>query len=299
MSITRIHYFDKVAKLGSVREAADMLHVAPSAISRQLVKLEEQMGADLFEPDGRGIRLTQAGRILAAHTSRMLDSLDHAKSQIDDLLGLRRGHVHVWTAEGHVSDLVLPALAEFRQRYPAVTHELTIGSSDRIIRALQDDNADIGVVFNPPVHPDLRVVAKVSASLLAIGHPQHPALQGTRLSLRELAEHPLALPEASFGLRHMIDAAAKASRVILAPVLVTDSIEALRAFARTNAGLTVLPRLAVAGDLRRRTLRATPLGDSSLRKGTTAIVVRQARLLPIAAVEFAQQLADMANRIDP
>lgn len=299
MSITRIRYFDKVARLGSVREAADVLHVAPSAISRQLVKLEEQMGADLFEPDGRGIRLTQAGRILAAHASRMLDSLDQAQSQIEDLLGLRRGHVHVWTAEGHVSDLVMPAIAEFRQRYPAITHELTIASSDRIIRALQDDNADIGVVFNPPEHADLRVVAKVSASLLAIGHPQHPALQKARLPLRELTEHPLALPEVSFGLRHMIDAAAKSSRVTLAPVLVTDSIEALRAFARTGAGLTVLPRLAVAGDLRRRTLRATPLGDSNLRKGTTAVLVRQMRLLPIAALEFANQLADMANRIDP
>jgi DNA-binding transcriptional LysR family regulator len=299
MSITRIRYFDKVAKLGSVREAADVLHVAPSAISRQLVKLEEQMEADLFEPDGRGIRLTQAGRILASHASRMLDSLDHAKSQIDDLQGLRRGHVHVWTAEGHVSDLVLPAIAEFRHRYPAVTHELSIASSDRIIRALLDDNADIGVVFNPPEHADLRIIAKVSAALLAIGHPQHPALQTAHLSLRELAEHPLALPEGSFGLRHMIDAAAKASRVTLAPVLVTDSIEAMRAFARTGAGLTVLPRLAVAGDLRRRTLRAMPLGDSSLRKGTTAVLVRQARLLPIAAVEFAKQLSDMANRIDP
>jgi DNA-binding transcriptional LysR family regulator len=298
MSITRYRYFHKVARLGSIREAADVLHVAPSAISRQIVKLEEQTGADLFEPHGRGIRLTPAGKILLDQTSQMLDALGLAQSQIDDLVGLRRGHVHVWTAEGSVADLVLPAILRLQNLYPAVTYELTIASSDRIIRALLDDDADVGVVFNPPSEPDLEIVGNVTGAMLAVGHPRHPAMKQRTVSLAELARHPLALPDATFGLRHMLDAAARAADVHLAPTLVTNSIEALRAFARVGAGLTVLPRMGVAGDLRRRVLRAVPLAEATLRKGKTAILVRRNRRLPIAATQFAKQLAEAAKLIE-
>ena len=88
MSINRFRYFFKVARLGSIREAADVLHVTPSAISRQIAKLEEELGTTLVEPIGRGIRLTPAGVILAGQASRMIDALEQARSEIDDLLGL-------------------------------------------------------------------------------------------------------------------------------------------------------------------------------------------------------------------
>jgi DNA-binding transcriptional LysR family regulator len=297
VSITRYRYFFKVARLGSIREASEVLHVAPSAISRQIAKLEEELGTDLLEPNGRGIRLTAAGEILAMRASQMVDALEQARSEIDDLVGLRRGHVHIWTVEGSVGDLVLPTVNEFQRRYPAVSYEITVAGSDRIARAVMEDDADIGVIFNPPEEPGLREVARVTGSLLAIGHPGHAAMKLRSLSMAEMAKYPLALPDTSFGLRHMVDAAAKAARVEPAPVLVTNSIEALREFARIGAGLTILPRTAVQGDIRRRLLRAIPLTDKPFRVVTTAIVVRRDRQLPIAATEFAAQFAEVTRNL--
>lgn len=294
VSITRYLYFFKVARLGSIREASEVLHVAPSAISRQIAKLEMDLGTDLLEPNGRGIKLTAAGEILARHASQMVDSLEQARSQIDDLSGLRRGNVHVWSAEGSVDDLVIPSVAQFRKRYPAVTYHLTVTGTDRIVRALMDDDADVGVAFNPPEEPELRVVGRVSAPLMAVGHPKSALMQERSVSFADLARQPVALPDTTFGLRHIIDAAMMASRTVFSPALQTNSIEALRAFARSGAGLTILPRMAVENDIKRRLLRAIPF-RGSFGAGSTAVLVRRGRQLPIAASEFAAQLSQVAS----
>ena len=290
MSIARFRYFFKVARVGSVREAAAVLHVAPSAISRQIAKLEKDFGADLIEPDGRGIRLTHAGEILAGQVGEMVDALERARSQIDDLHGLRRGHVRIWTVEGSVGDPVMPTLSRFHKRYPAVSYELTVASTDRIVTALLDDDADLGVVFNPPDMPELAAIGQRTDSIDGILPPRHPALRLRRVSLRELVAYPLALPDPTFGLRHLIDAAAKSSGVNLEPILTTNSIEALRAFVRSGAGVTVLPRFAIAGDVKRHSLRAVPLSDRQLQAAYTTVLTRRARQLPLAATQLAKHL---------
>lgn len=292
MSLTRFRYFFKAARLGSIREAADALHVAPSAVSRQIERLEQQLGVDLFEPRGRGIRLTPAGEILARHAATMLDALTAAQSQIHDLMGLRRGHVQIWSVEGSVSDLVLPAVARLQQRYPALTYELTVASSDRVVRALLDDDAEVGVAFNPPEDTNLAVVGCMTSGLLAVSHPNHEIAQRKEMSLAEMSAYPMALPETSFGLRHMIDVAARDARIDLKPTLCTNSIEALLSYARVGIGLTILPYLAISKDLKRGAVAAVRLTDPNLHEGRTAVLVRRERLLPIAAQELADELAN-------
>jgi DNA-binding transcriptional LysR family regulator len=290
VSLTRFRYFFKVARLGSVREASAVLHVASSAISRQIDKLEKEMGAELFEPKGRGIRLTAAGEILARQVGLIIDSLEQAHSQIDDLLGLQRGHVHLWTVEGSVGDLVMPAIASFRKDHPAVTYEITVASSDRIIAALVEDDADLGIVFNPPELTELVSVGQGVNALHGILHPRHPAVRARRITFRDFASYPLALPDRSFGLRHMIDAAAKVHGVKLEPVLTTNSIEGLRAFARAGAGVTILPPFAVVSDLKQGTLRTRSLLERELRMARTAILARRDRQLPLVATRIAEYL---------
>jgi len=107
MSLARYRYFFKVARLGSIRAASEALHVAPSAISRQIARLEDELGVDLIEANGRGIRITPAGEILAGRASQIVDAVEQVRSDIDDLLGLRRRHVRIRTVEGSLNDLSL------------------------------------------------------------------------------------------------------------------------------------------------------------------------------------------------
>jgi DNA-binding transcriptional LysR family regulator len=107
-----------VAKLGSIRKAADRLHVAPSAVSRQIAQLELELAAVLFERSKVGVQLTAAGEVLARHSHRIFRDLDRARSGIDDLRGLQRGEVSVWVIEGFVSGLLPDLLGNFHHRYP-------------------------------------------------------------------------------------------------------------------------------------------------------------------------------------
>ena len=145
MRFLTLKYFNAVAKLGSIRKAADRLHVAPSAVSRQIAQLEHELDAVLFERSKSGVRLTAAGEVLARQSHRIFRDLDRARAGIDDLRGLRRGEVSLWVIEGFVTGLLPTILAEFQRRYPAVAFKVQTASTDRITEALLEDEADIGI----------------------------------------------------------------------------------------------------------------------------------------------------------
>jgi DNA-binding transcriptional LysR family regulator len=294
--LARYRYFCKVMQLGSIRAASDALNVGPSAISRQIARLEAELGVTLVEANGRGIRITPAGEIVGRRALQVVEAMEQARADLDDLVGLRRGHVRIRTVEGSLNDLVLPAVARFIKQHPGVTYDLSVTSSDRIVTALLEGQTDLGIVFNPPEHPDLRAVTTVMDSLNAIVHPKFDGFgRGGRVSLAEVAAHPLALPDETFGLRHMIDQAAKTAGVTLAPVLLTDSIDALRGFARAGIGVVLLPRLAVATDLRRRAVKAIPMADRGLRSAKTKVLVNAARSLPGATRRLGEALAEVSR----
>lgn len=294
--LARYRYFFMVSKLGSVRAASEALDVEPSAISRQIARLAADLGVRLIESDGRGISITPAGQIVARRALQIIEAMEQARADLDDLVGLRRGHVRVQTVEGNLNGLVLPAIAAFREQWPGITCDLRVNSSDRIITALLNGETDIGVAFNCPEHADLHVVATVNDSIYAVAHPNFDGFKRrARIALAEAAKLPIALPDQTFGLRHMIDHAAKQAGVLLAPVMITDSIDALRGFARTGIGVALLPRLAVANDLRSRTVKAIPIVDESLRAASSKVLVNSSRSLSGASRRMAESLTAVAR----
>ena len=95
-------YFDEVARRGSIRGASETLHIAPSAIDRQILMLEQHHGVPLFERLPHGLRLTSAGELLVDSVRRWRRDADRVQSQIDDLRGLRRGKVTTAVVEGAI-----------------------------------------------------------------------------------------------------------------------------------------------------------------------------------------------------
>ena len=223
-------------------------------------------------------------------------AMERARADFNDLVGLRRGHVRISAVEGNLNDLVLPAVAGFRRQAPAGTFDLGVRSSDRIVAALLDGETDLNVVFTPPGHPNLHVVMTVLDALHAIVHAGFESFRrGSRVLLIELIRFPLALPDKTFGLRHMIDGSAKAARISLAPVMITDLIDALRGFARSGIGVAMLRPLAIANDLRSRSVKPFPIADQGLRAAKSKVLVNARRILPAAARILGDSLAAVAR----
>lgn len=254
-----LRYFDNVARCRSLRQAAAQLHIAPTAISRQIDLLEHQLGAPLIERGPNGISLTAAGELLAAQAQRTLRDLERVQEHIADLKGLRTGRVSLQVAEGVVAGLLGPALAKMGQRYPHLNFEIGIASASQMVEALRRGDADIGLSFFMPRHDD--IVAFTSAELHhhAVMAPHHPLAVASEVSLHTLAKHRLILPDESYGVRQALERAAHRAGVTLAPTYKTASLETQKALALNGAGVLILPPMAVARECQQGALVSIPL----------------------------------------
>src|SRR5579871_6090118 len=121
-------YIDAVARHGSIRKAAEALHIASSALNRRILDVELELGTSLFERLARGVRLTAAGEMYVGYVRRSLSELALVGSRIEQLRGLVRGRVRVAATESMAGELVPSAVARFQRAHPGVRFQVTIGA---------------------------------------------------------------------------------------------------------------------------------------------------------------------------
>lgn len=292
MQLTALRYFHETARLGSIRKAAETLRVSPSAISRQIMHLEHDLKAPLFERSVQGVRLTAAGDLLARQTQRTFRDLDRVRSAVDDLRGLRRGQVTACVIEGLVAEFLPAVLRDFHDLYPNISFNIICASTDRSLDALVRDEIDIAMAFNAPPRADIVTICEYVQPMACLVAVNHPLAKESSLRLKEIMNYPLALPDQTFGLRQAIDRSIR--RLNLKPpiFLNTDSLELMKNMAISGRAVAFMPAVMVAGEIARGTLRAIPVVDSEFESARTSICVHRDRELPFAAREFQKFLAE-------
>ena len=292
MELSALRHFHETVRNGSIRRASDVLHVAPSSISRSIAALEHDLGAPLFERSNRGMRLTPAGEVLSVHTGKVFRDIDRARSAIDDLRGLRRGRVSLFAPEGLVGGFLPSVLADYHRSYPAVSFEVSVGSTDRITQAIVGDEADIGITFNREPRADVVTVAEYVEPLCCLVAPSHPLAAREVLALSEVAECRLALPAKSFGMRRMVDGAFFAARLQPRLILDTNSLELAKRLAMTGEAVAFMPTFMVRDDIDRGALIALALEDGALAQARTSVCVHRDRQLSFASRALLRLISD-------
>lgn len=290
-----LRYFLAVHDAGSIRAAADVLHIAPSAISRQIVGLEDRLGILLMERTKRGIRFTEAGRLVARHARRRFELDDSFAAELEVVRGGISGRVAVICGEGFVVDVMHHAVTAVRTLYPDVVLTVDVGGTDAVMAGVVKDEYDIGLMFNPPNSADLEVLAEGRQPLCILVPPDHPLAGRESLTLAETRDLPSALLTETFGVRKLLAGAEAASGRHLSATLETDSINVATHFVLSGAGATYLPAFAVARQIQRGEVAAVPLSDPFLAGVPSRLVVRTGRPRTGAV----QAVADlMAERMD-
>jgi DNA-binding transcriptional LysR family regulator len=164
-----LHYIDAVARSGSIRAAAEKLHVASSAVNRRVQDLEEELGTPLFERLPRGVRLTAAGELFLGYARRRKADLDQVRSQIEDLSGMRRGQVTLAASQALAPAFLPQAIHAFQTLRPGIAFDVKVLDRERAVDAVTDFAADLGLIFNPPDLRGLAVLAQ--ARQRTCGHP--------------------------------------------------------------------------------------------------------------------------------
>lgn len=279
-------YVDAVARHGSIRRAAAAIAISPSALNRQILGLEEEIGAPLFERLSRGVRLSTAGEIYLRCFRAHIAELDRAASQVSDLAGMRAGVVRIGVGEELASSFLPTLAARHRAAFPNVDVRIVAVAFDDVIRALNDFDVDLVVATNPVVDETISSLHAEEVGVVAVMSRDAPATGELKLS--DLAETPLIAPSARSGLRNALDAAFAARSTPRRYALEVDRLsgEALR---HDRRAAQVMVDLDVDRDaLDREGLRRIPLAPGAVGRLVARVLRVKSRQLPVASAKFAE-----------
>lgn len=286
---SRIVYFFEAVRCGTIRAAADWLNVAPSAVSRQIGLLEEELDAPLIERHARGVRTTEAGALLVAYFREQLAHKDDLISQIQELRGLRTGNVNIVLGEGFVSDLLAGPMQHFCKQFAGIKVNLDLAGTNEVVRKISEDEGDIGLVYNPPSDPKIVSRAIRTQPLMAVVGPNFPrASKNKAMSVKELASYPIAAAHSAYGTRQMLQAVEFAEKVRLEPAVTTNSINILKQYVKYGLGITCLPAFAVTTELDAGELQVIPIDHPLLQQGEAHLITRVGRKLSVASNKMLQ-----------
>jgi DNA-binding transcriptional LysR family regulator len=276
-------YFDEVARRGSIRRASEHLHVASSAIDRQIMQMEQRLGVNLFERTPQGLRPTAAGELLLTAIRRWRRDIRNIEAQIDDLRGLRRGEVNIALVEGS-SDFVVRNLKHFSSRHPGIVYHLQVAISDDVVNRVLAGDADFGIAFNPPERHDIRLEHVLNYKVGAVMTSDHPLATRAEVTLAECAEYALVGPDESNVLRGILDRAWEGS-IGAAPryVASASTVTLIKALTLRGVGIGFLTPIDVCEEVEMNLLRFVPLARAKLPRSALSLISVSSRSLSHAA----------------
>ena len=204
---TALRYFREVTERGSIKRAAESLRIAPSAISRQVQGLEDELSVKLFERGARGMSLTNAGQLLYRYAQESQVKLDRVRAQVEEFDSLQRGHVKLATVEGLLASFLSDFVVDLSADYPGISITVTTVGSRGVAEMVGRHEADLGLVFGRAPRHDLIELARMRQSLCLMVSPQHAMAGKKYCTIKELAGLRVILPDPSFGIRQEIDRA--------------------------------------------------------------------------------------------
>ncbi len=246
-----------MARAGSFSRAAAELNIAQPALSRQLQKLEEELGVELLLRHGRGVRLTRAGTMLLERADAVLRQLRQIPEQVRDPEQVFAGHVVLGLPPAAGLIIAPEIVGTFRTRWPQASLHIREGISSSLEEWLLDRRLDIAVLHNPPPLDGIEILPVLHEHMVVVCPPGgDPALGDRPIRFREIAEIPLILPSLPHSNRRLVEAAASRNGVQLKPTLEVDSVPLTKTLVKRGFGSTILTYAAVAGEVARGELHA-------------------------------------------
>lgn len=242
----RMRTFLAVVDHGSVRAAAAVLHVTEPAVSAAVASLEKHLGTTMLAKDGRGVRVTDAGRVYAGYCRRVLGLLEEAEAAVRSA---ERGRLRIGAVSTASEYVIPPLLASFRRRFPEVDLSLSVRPRDELFAELGNHQTDLVVAGRPPRGSGLRTRARRANRLIVVGAPD---LFPDPLTATWLLRGPgSGTRDTTLGLLTQLEASP--------PLLTLGTHGAVVAAAREGLGVTLVHEDAVVEDLRRGGLAQLPV----------------------------------------
>jgi DNA-binding transcriptional LysR family regulator len=272
-----LRYFMAVGRLGSIRKAADELNVSASAIDRQILNVEAELGTPLFERLSTGLRLTAAGEIMMAAGTRWRKGMLDVRAQIEDLRGLKRGHVDIAIidalAKGYIPDVV----QAIQSRFPGITIGIKVLKNDAVRLAIASGEVDFGIFFEPESFRDITVRAFVEVVLGFLTPAGHPFGRQREARFSACVGSALVVPAEPLAVCQQVAILEGTSGIALDKTVASDNIQMITSLVLQGVGIGILTSLDVITEVKRGLLSFTRISDPILRPMTLALCTSSAR----------------------
>lgn len=287
-TLQQLRSFEAAARLHGVGRAAQALHLAQPTVSTQLKELSQAVGLVLFEPEGRGLRLTPHGELLLDTARQMFALWRRFEEQAGEMQGLKRGRLRiaaVTTAEYFLPDLLGP----FAQTYPGIDIALAVENRDAVVQRLARGDDELAAMMLPPAELPLARWPFLENPLVVIAPRGHALAQRQRLTLARVVREPRLTREPGSGTRQATDQFLAQRGVDWPPRMALGSNEAIKHAVAAGLGLAVVSRHTLGRDPARDGLVELKVAGFPIRR-MWHLVWRSDRRLSLPAQAFLEDL---------
>lgn len=282
MNLNHLAIFHAVAEAGSMSRGAERLSISQPAVSKQIRTLEQSLGVTLIDRLPKGIRLTEAGELLAGYARRLFAVEAAAERAVAEWRGLERGRLAVGASTTIGAYLLPEVFAAFHRTFPGVEARLEIGNTHAIQEMLLADAVDLGFTEGFAAAEGLDAEVFREDELVAIAPSGHPLFSVGPLTTQRLCEEPLILREAGSGTREVVERALADRSVVPIPALSLGSTEAVKRAVIAGAGVAIVSRLAVTLELASGALGLLPVKGLPIARPLHLLMPTHRHLTPAA-----------------
>jgi DNA-binding transcriptional LysR family regulator len=296
VDLRQLEVLRAVAETGSFTAAGHHLHLSQSAVSRQILMLENELEEQVFLRVGGKIRITPAGSALLALSRRVFEDIEATRSSIVDARQTLAGTIRLVGGMTVCLYVFPPLIKEFRKHHPNVEVKVTPTSTPRLVRQLKTGAADLGLVTLPVDDPHLVVEPVLQEELLLVTAPQHPLAHKRHVAARDLARQPFVLFEAGSNSRRTIEEFFAREQIAPKVVTETENVEIIKALVRVRLGISIVPYQAVAREVHAGQLFCSRVAGRRLFRETGWVCLRSTRP-PRAVVEMRRMFETIRPRL--
>ncbi|MFN3885543.1 MAG: LysR family transcriptional regulator [Aquabacterium sp.] len=296
-SLQQLRSFEAVARLGGIGKAAEALHLAQPTVSTQLKELAQALNLHLLEPEGRGVRLTPHGELLAETVRDLFARWRRFEEDALAMQGLQKGRLKlaaVTTTEYFIPDLLGP----FARQYPGLRIDLAVENRDAVIQHLARGEVELAVMMLPPADLALERWPFLENPLVLIAPAGHPLAQRSRLRLNQVIKEARLTREPGSGTRQATDQYLAAQGVSWPARLALGSNEAIKHAVAAGLGLAILSRHTLGPDPATQGLVELKVSGLPIRR-MWHVVWRSDRSLSLPARTFLSALRQQFSHSKP
>ena len=281
---------EAVARAGSMRKASEDANITASALNRRIRRLEAELGFDVFERTPGGVRLNPAGELLLHHYRATRSDLARVQSQVADLSGERRGHVSLACSQAVLPYFLPEQIARYRKEHGGVTFTVNVRDRAQAEQELANYASDLALVFEPIYLVDFEVLHILPQRVHVVMAADHPLAAKQEIRLSECLDSKHVAPAKIYGVRYLLEFAARRRSRDFRPVIETESFDLIRHYVlHENAiGFQIPIGLKAPDD---GALVFRPVSERDVPAGGLILGQRRGRTLPVASARFALQLA--------